>query len=73
MSDDKIYFYNNTYYTEDDLKSLPRHTRFSIRHYEEKKKRQLDSYYKRADHYREYNRNYKLFQKQFKEYCNIQI
>ena len=72
MSDIK-YFYNGIEYTEDDLKLLPKHIRFSIRHHNTKKQRQLESYYKRADYYREYNRNYKIFKKQFKEYCNIQV
>ncbi len=60
MSNDntKIYFYNNTYYTEDDLKNLPRHTRFVIRHHENHLNRVKINYNNNTDVKKQYGRDY---------------
>jgi hypothetical protein len=73
MSDDKIYFYNNTYYSESDLQNMDRRKRYDIKHRQKRLELSHNYYERNADRKKLYTKQYREFKKESNRLLAIEI
>jgi hypothetical protein len=73
MSDDKIYFYNNQYYSVDDLKNMDRRKRYDIKNRNKRIASVRSCYEKNTDVKKQYGRDYYYYKKEINRLSSIEI